>query len=481
MERVTPITWAPCGEALPGLECATYAVPRSYDDPTGPSVDLAVIRYPASDQENRIGPVFVNPGGPGGSAVETVAAAGPAYDEFLGGRFDIVGIDPRGVGASSPIDCWSDEEYVSRLGQAKVADVDRAFRDAVRQGAQLAQACQRRAGDLLPYVGTDHVARDMDVVRAAMGEQQLSFLGYSYGTYLGTVYADLFPDRVRAAVLDGGLDPMRYTRGGFAQDIPQAAGLDRALARFFAWCDADPAACGFGDGDSAAAFDALAATLDRDPIRVPATDDAPAVTGNAVVLAYVVLFDLNGGRAAYSGIAKTLAAAASGDGEPLRAIASLAGLFDANVAVECNDRRFPVGRKALRAGLGAQAAAGPRFGRLLAYTPPAYDQTHAPACTQWKAKQASTYEGDFRAQGSAPIVVVGTTGDPDTPYQDSVALSQVLDNASLVTFEGTTHTATGNSDCVASAVQDYLVELTVPADGLRCVDEAPAPEAASND
>ncbi|MGL4177950.1 MAG: alpha/beta fold hydrolase [Dermatophilaceae bacterium] len=474
LDDVAPIEWAPCGEALPGLECATYAVPRSYDDPTGPTTDLAVIRYPASDQENRVGPLFVNPGGPGKSAVETVSGAGAAYDEFLGGRFDIVGVDPRGVGASEPIDCWSDEEYLERLGSATISDADRAFRNASKQGAELARACQRNAADLLPYLGTDHAARDMDVVRAAMGDQRLSYLGYSYGTYLGTVYADLFPSRVRAAVLDGAYDPVRYTRGGYAQDIPQAVAADHALSRFFAWCDKAGEACGFGDGDSAAAFDALAAQLDRDPVDLPAAEDVPSVTANAVTLAFTTLNLLSRGQQrGYGNLATLLTGLAAGEGDLLQLVnASSVSSFDANVAVECNDRVFPRSTKALRAGLDAQAAAGPRLGRLLAYTPPAYDQTHAPACTRWAAERKSTYQGDFRAQGSAPIVVVGTTGDPDTPYQDSVALSHILDNASLVTFEGTTHTATGNSDCVTSAVQAYLTELTVPANGLRCADEA---------
>src|SRR5438093_6081744 len=204
------LDWKPCVDAA-GFDCATAAVPRDYSDPKGPQIKLAVTRLPAQDSAHRIGSLFVNFGGPGAPGVEVVKAIGAGLFGNLNQRFDIVGFDPRGVGESSPsIDCKVNQETAGVYAQPFVTPEDLDVTALLKRNNDYVDRCIALNGDILPYVSTANVARDMDVLRQAVGDDKLSYLGFSYGTFLGATYASLFPHRYRALVLDGALDADAY-------------------------------------------------------------------------------------------------------------------------------------------------------------------------------------------------------------------------------------------------------------------------------
>ena len=469
------LTWGPCGRAAAApFECATAAVPLDYDQPAGATVPLALVRRPADAPAERLGTLFVNPGGPGASGVDAAVGLTPALPDDLRRRFDIVGFDPRGVARSAAVACWPRREYDAAFAATQVVTGVPSLAASLRTARGLVEGCRLRSGALLPYIGTEYVARDMDLLRAAVGDERLTYLGLSYGTYLGTVYANLFPERVRALVLDGAYDPTAYRDRPYDYDRGQYVALERSLSHFLRWCSGHPRRCRFGDGRAFKAFDALVAELDANPQRV-----AGGTVNAATVLVQVALM-LDAGRDVWPQLGAALALAAGTGGQrPFGPTSNqLATLFAANTAVECADRAFPRSRAVLRQQLRVEAGLGRRMGRLFAYGPPSYDQGHATACTQWPRAAAesapSRYPGGFAAPGAPPVVVVGTTGDPDTPYPDAVALAQTLASAKLVTFRGEGHTAFLRSACVTVQVTDYLVDLAVPGKEV-CDDEAPVP------
>ncbi|MFB9908747.1 alpha/beta hydrolase [Allokutzneria oryzae] len=455
---VPVLAWADCGK---GFQCATAQVPLDYRRPGAGTIGLSVLRKPAADPARRIGSLFVNPGGPGGSAVSTarsLATTGPAE---LRERFDIVGFDPRGVAASGAVRCQDPKTYGAAWASATTRPDKDAFPRAVHSGREFAQACQRESGGLLPYIGTEYVARDMDLLRAAVGDRKLSYLGFSFGTYIGTVYASLFPRRTRALALDGAYDPNHYANQPYSYDITQFDAVDATLKRFFTWCAATPAKCAFGNGKPEAAFTELQAALDANP----------ANGANGATMTLAVVFALNGGKSTWVRLADNLVKAQQRTGPLMKPADANTEFFAANVAVECADRAFPKSMSLLRERLAYAARKAPLAGPALAYAPPNYDHAHATACVQWPAEQRSRYAGPFHAWGSAPILVVGTTGDPDTPYRDSVALSRTLVNSRLLTFDGEGHTGFQHSPCAKSAITSYLTDLRLPRPGAVCSDD----------
>ncbi|MCX4699229.1 alpha/beta hydrolase [Streptomyces sp. NBC_01373] len=467
---VPSLTWSDCQD---GFECANAAVPVDYREPQGRTMTLAVIRKKAADPAQRKGTLFLQPGGPGNSGVDFVRGNYASLPAALRDSFDVFGYDVRGVGRSSAVQCWDDQRYTQAVTQAKGAPGPDAFEPAVRQAADFDQACEDNAGDLLPYVGTEYVARDIDLLRQALGEDQLTYYGRSFGTYIGTVYAALFPERVRALALDGAYDPVHYADRPYAYDRPQYLALDGAMGRFLDWCAADPATCGFGDGDPRAAFEKLKSDLDADP--VPTANGGQA---NGYTLVYRLMFNINEGKVIWPSLGEALRKAQQRDNTSFLLRPPSPASFDflgPNVVVECVDKDYPSDPALLKRNVTAFAEAAPLLGPAMAYGPPTYDHQHATACAQWTGEHVSRYDGSFGAEGSAPILVLGTTGDPDTPYQDAVALSRELDNASLLTFKAEGHTAFGRSACATDAVTAYLVDLKVPARGTTCADETQPP------
>ena len=471
---VPALAWAPCEG---GFECATARVPLDYRRPAGDTIPLALIRRQVGDPAQRKGTLFLQPGGPGNSGVSFVRNSYAALPAQLRDRFDVFGFDVRGVGSSGQLQCWDDAEY-SRVVSAALGRPEpaTAFEQAVRQARDFDTACQKRAAALLPYVGTGYVARDIDLLRQALGEPQLTFYGRSFGSYIGTVYADLFPQRVRAVVLDGGYDPNRYAHQPYKYDRAQYVALDAAVERFFSWCASAASRCQFGNGHPRAAFEQLTRALDAAPVTIPGQGAA-----NGYTLAYRMMFNINSGKAGWPALATALHQAQQRDVTSFLLRPPSPASFDfltVNVVVECIDRNYPRSRERLRREVRTSVRLAPLLGPSIGYGPPTYDHNHAPACVQWPGSKPSRHHGGYRATGSAPILVIGTTGDPDTPYRDAVALARRLDNARLLTFRAEGHAAFDRSQCAAEIVTDYLVDLTLPRRNATCADEVqPSPPA----
>ncbi|MGW6982017.1 alpha/beta hydrolase [Streptomyces sp. NPDC054932] len=467
---VPVLSWGPCDGADDGFECATARVPLDHRRPGGPTIALAVTRRPASDRAHRTGVLVLHPGGPGNSGVNFARSSYEALPAVLRDTFDVVGYDMRGVARSGQVECWNDQEYAAAVDGARGVPGPGALQVAVRQGLDFATACRERSRELVPFIGTGSNARDIDLLRQALGEETLSFYGRSFGSYVGTVYAAQFPRRVRAMVLDGGYDPRLYADVPYAYDAAQFTALDAAVGRFLDWCGQNAAACGFGGGRPRQAFEQLKRDLDAEPVITASGRPATGYT-----LAYRLMFNINSGREIWPYLGQALRAAQERQGSFLLSPPSPASFdfLSVNTAVECADRLYPGSRLLLGALVGAEVASAPLLGGPIGLGPPTYDHNHAPACAQWSAERPSRFEGSYRAAGSAPILVLGTTGDPDTPYQDSVALARTLESGRLLTFAGEGHTAYNRSACVSALATDYLATLALPAPGTVCADEAP--------
>jgi pimeloyl-ACP methyl ester carboxylesterase len=449
-----PIAWRRCNLIF---ECATYDVPLDYAHPDGDSMSLSLVRQPAKQPDQRIGTLFINPGGPGGSAIRFLQAWALIAPASIQARFDIAAFDPRGVGESSPLSC--DEDVQAILAQDAYPESDADWEEIDRSAGELAQQCSAAAGNILPHLGTVNVARDMDRLREALGEEQLSYLGYSYGTVIGQVYADLFPTRFRAMVLDGAVDVSVSNDQWLADQI---LAFEATLGRYVEDCRRRNCL----DRDPAEAIREVLRRADQSPIPAPRAD-RPAGSGEAVFGLITGLYS----PATWPALDRAIAEALSGDATRLIRLAdTLAGRradgsYDnsliMNVAVNCLDYASepdPAYYRALADRLDDQA---PLFG--------AYTATGGVLCSKWPA--AAKPLTPPRAAGSPVILVVGTTGDPATPYKWAVGLSRQLENAVLLTHDGEGHTAfRSGSSCIDEAVTDYLVDLQAPGDGKTCGD-----------
>ncbi|QIG41846.1 alpha/beta hydrolase [Nocardioides anomalus] len=476
---VPAVAWQGCRDSVPGapkaLQCATYQVPLDYRNPAAGTATIALDRLPATGPD-RIGSLFLNPGGPGGSGVDFVAGVGgsPTF-KALREHFDLVGFDPRGTNRSTPgIACEAPAKTVRRLDAAQGAPkVTRAsVRRALRTGAAYAESCRSASGDLVDLTGTEYAVRDLDRLRAAVGDPKLSYLGFSYGTFLGTVYADLYPSRVRAVTLDGSVDPQQYGDDFLALLKLNAKASERSTDAFLAWCSRRAQACGFGAGDAEGAVDALIRRLDRKPL-VSGQGKRRAVT-NGYTVAELLYLQTGSGRGAWKDTGQLLAGIAAG-----RQTISNADLIGAggatNIAIECTDSAGGVAPAGFKAYADKIERIAPRLGPALVLGPPIYDGANGATCARWpNLDPPSDWRGDDHAQGSAPILVVGSQGDPSTPYPGAVALADTLDNAVLLTEKSgpsSTHTSYFYNACIRRHVDAYLVGLGLPAEGTTCREE----------
>jgi len=451
------LTWKSCGG---GFQCAELKVPLDYSAPDGEQLTLSLIRQPAKGK--KIGSLLTNPGGPGGSGVEFVRSSAGSFGEQLQQRFDIVGFDPRGVGRSNPVDCLTDRDLDAFLATDTSPDDAKEVAALAKASKGFAEGCQSRSARLLPHVGTRDAARDMDRIREALGDEKLTYYGASYGTYLGAWYAELFPRKVRALVLDGAIDP----KAGAAEiNLQQAKGFETALRAFAADC-AKRDDCPLGTDVDAGLkkVKALLDATDRQPLKNSA--DARKVTESLATLGLATpLYQ----KEAWPLLRTALTRAFAGDGTTLIRFADLlvereengtySSQTESNMAVNCVDK--PAASLSEIKRLSARAdRESPRFGRFIVWG--------SLPCAYWPAK-ATERTRALNAKGSAPILVVGTTRDPATPYQWSKNLASQLDKGVLLTYDGDGHTAylTG-SKCVASAVDTYLVKATPPAAGTVC-------------
>lgn len=453
------LDWQPCRDEF---SCATLTVPLDYADPAGESIDLALLVVPAGG--DRIGSMVVNPGGPGAPGTDYAAAATQVFGKALREHYDIVGFDPRGTGASSPVDCLTDDELTAYIASDPSPDTPVEEADYFAESAKLGTGCAERSGELAAHVSTEEAARDMDVLRAALGEARLAYFGASYGTKLGATYADLFPTHVGRMVLDGAVDPALATRD---LNIAQAGGFETALRAYVGNCVDTTPSCflGVSVDEGVAKIQRLLADIDANPL--PAADGRTVTEGDATLGIALPLYS----RDYWVLLSTALRQALGGDGSTLMVLSDAYnnrtnGRYannssEAIYAINCLDDPWSERTAAeIEADIAAFEQASPTFGRTFAWMNAncsglAVPSTHGPH--------------EVHADGAPPILVLGTTRDPATPLAWAQSLADQLQSGVLLTRDGDGHTAYGSDNtCIDGLVDDFMVDGTVPDDGSSC-------------
>ncbi|WP_246257325.1 alpha/beta hydrolase [Amycolatopsis anabasis] len=475
------LTWGDCApyafsgatqEAfqVKGVDCARLTVPLDYLRPDGLTITLGLLRHKAAKPDQRIGSLVMDPGGPGGSGTQVAAQLVPAIEKTaLGARFDFVGFDPRGVGASQPrVQCLTDQERDAQ--RAEYLEGDGSPEGVTKQEARakdFAQKCLQRTehGDaMLANLGTRDVARDLDVLRAVLGDEKLTYLGYSYGTRIGYTYAEMYPGKVRAMVLDGAVDPAQDEVEG---KVRQAEAFGKSFGEFVKWCVQRPdCALGRDEAKATKTYQDLVRPLADKPVdagkgRVLSYEDATTATVSAMY-AKEAWEPLNYGLAELAaqrtgGVLLAMADEYNERGEDGKYTAAA----DAIVAINCVDARKITDKNRI-------ADAQKRANEAAPFADDGKpDGVALGPCEFWPVPNTSQPH-EPKADGLAPTLVISTTNDPATPYQAGVNLAKAL-KGGLLTVEGTQHTGflRGNS-CIDKAGIDYLVTLKLPADGARC-------------
>jgi pimeloyl-ACP methyl ester carboxylesterase len=454
------VTWNNCND---GFECASVQAPLDYEQPGGEKIQLALIRAKGSDAA--AASLLVNPGGPGGSGVEYVRNGGNVLGADVNAAYSVVGFDPRGVGQSTAVKCLDGQETDQRRAAASIPSDTAGVEALLKDSAAYAAACEANSpAGLLAHLDTKTAARDLDLIRAVLGDAKLNYLGYSYGTKLGATYAELFPATVGRLVLDGAMDP---SLDSDAVGTAQAKAFERALDLFLKDCLAGDD-CPFSgtEAEARAALTTWVHGLETSPLEL---DDGRVLTAfDAVQAILLALYEpLNAPR-----VVQALSFAVEHrDGTDLMSLADLSndrsadGSYsntnDAFTAINCQDySRGTADPAAILARGAAFEKAAPFFGRYMGYDD---------ACSQWPTEAAEPPSALKAASDLSPILIVGTTGDPATPYAWAEALSRQLPHSVVLTWEGEGHTAYGRSNqCVVSAVEGYLLSGELPAAGTRC-------------
>ncbi|GII67101.1 peptidase [Sphaerisporangium krabiense] len=449
-----PISWRQCGDR-PGAECGSLEVPLDWTHPTGATIKLSVTRRKAADPAARVGTLFYNPGGPGGQAVLIVRDyPSTAFSAELLRRFDVVGVDPRGVGESQAVRCGlpvHDPEV------SAYPDTPAGYEALVAHNKAVGESCLAETGPLLRHIGTMSVARDFDAVRAALGETKITFLGKSYGTILGTRYAQLFPDRIRAMALDGAVDHGMGSRR-LVTDATRA--VEDSFERFAAWCDRTDS-CALHGRDVGRVWDDLVARAEREPI--PVKDGRPLTAEELRYVAYAFLTMV---PEFAGGLATALTQAEQGDASILASMRGQALDDPASTAayrsVLCLDIDPEIhGYRDLRARLKKVRALSPHMKGTSEF----WDMTTG--CLGWPVPPADP-QRPVDVHGAPPILVVGTTHDPATPAGWARSLSSHISGSGLLTYDGTGHTAYLRSACATGHVDRYLLTGRLPARGTVC-------------
>jgi pimeloyl-ACP methyl ester carboxylesterase len=474
------LNWADCGDA--GAQCATATVPKDYDSPSKGTLKIAVAKAPATEKKE--GSLFFNFGGPGAPAAIYVEVFGADLFPELNKHFDIIGMDPRGVGDSQPsIDCHANQEtegfYSEPFQTPEIVNPNALIRKDQRYIAK----CLQNNPDILPWVSTANVARDMDGIRQAVGDKKLTYLGFSYGTYLGATYASLFPHNYRALVLDGPVDATNYANHPSNDLLEQTAGFERELGRFLQACATDQTACsGFGTDpnggapDPWTALDELIEAADANPIPAPnyAPDPRPIKGDDIKAVAFAELY----AKAAWGGLAKALADASHGDGSGIRQLVDedWFGRNDDGTFDPATDKYFLItaADQTYTRNLGSYFDLGDLAWGMFDhfYVNNGYAELNYGL---YPIRGRDTFKGPFHVPHSSPtILVVDTTYDPATPYRGGKRLARDLGQTRLLTMRGDNHTAyQGNSACIDSNVENYLINLALPPVGTVCKQEVP--------
>jgi pimeloyl-ACP methyl ester carboxylesterase len=494
---VPTLEWGGCPASSPEeaqflrpYRCTTVEVPLSYRDPSGQSVELALGLLPAGDPAHKLGTLFWNPGGPGGSG-----RIPPSFSDVLHARFDIVGFDPRGVAASTPLQCFSGNEQAFRLlgwdFPITLAQEQRVIGLSRRAGA----LCARNGGPLLEHMTTANVARDLDLLRQAVGDAQLNYIGFSYGTHLGAVYANLFPDRVRALALDAVLDPVEWTTGTnpaepFSYRLGSFRGAAQALSTFLAACAAD-SRCAFREAgvDLRVKYHRLLARIRREPLVIVDPNGEPFTVNYQVLVEFTLgsLYDPSSSTDLADALQTVYAATEQRAAHPQRTQARVRARVRAALlrgrrppgwqtvpqdepyaglewapAVYCSDSTNPSNpydwpRYARRAD-----RQGYPFGSPWVYA--------SLPCATWPASDPDRYTGPWNRRTASPLLLVANRlGDPATPYEGAKHTADtLLADARLLTVNTFGHAAFLQSGCVVRAIERYMIDKQLPAVGTTC-------------
>ena len=470
------LDWQECESGLPDSECAVFEVPLDYDDPDGERIEIVVKRVPATG-DDVLGSLLVNPGGPGGSGYDFADHSPYTISEAVRERFDVVGFDPRGVGRSTPLTCLDADEiddflgtdYGAGAGADDLADLSpEGLAQMEADSRELVEACEENAPDLMRNIGTADVARDMDVLRELLGDERLTYLGASYGTHIGAQYAEQFPERVRALVLDGAVDP---SQDQLSVSVQQATGFETALRSFVEDCLTRPDCPIGGPRDEVeegiAVLEAFLEEAAVEPLITTTGDGRELNRARAELGVLAALYTENWWPRVREALTDAME---GGDGTGLLLLGDdLYGRGDlaeyenstaALTAVNCSDSPAPREVDAYGEAAASAGEESPVFGPMLAWG--------ALPCAFWP-EEAVAPQAELTAQGADPIMVVGTTRDSATPYAWSESLADQLESGFLLTRDGDGHTGYRmGDDCVDEIVDEYLLDLAVPEEGMVC-------------
>ena len=453
------IVWTKCKTDPQGeSQCGELAVPFDYQDPSLGSFTLFLTRRPAGDQKFKVGSMLVNPGGPGFGGSSVAADAEYYFSDELLDRFDIIGWDPRGTGKSTPaVDCV--DEYDDYFGIDSTPESPEEKQAIIDAGQSFNDECEANSGEILPHISTQATARDMDSIRRALGEEKITYFGFSYGSELGATWATMFPETVRAAVLDGASDPNATS---LDQGLAQAQGFEKQLDAFLSKCSKRVACVFNSNGNSAAALDKLIAEIDAKPLVVSA-DRTPVTQG----VMYTALAQAMYSDALWPQLERSLSDAVEGDGAGLLQLyddyfqrkpdGSYGNELEAFLAISCLDDPGPTSVEEVDAQIPVFTKAAKRFGASFAY---------GYSCALWPVAQAPRIT--ITGKGAGPIIVIGTTGDPATPIESSRKAARSLEGGLFLTVKADQHTGYGLNTCVVETVDRYLIDLKAPADGKVC-------------
>ncbi|WP_298992873.1 alpha/beta fold hydrolase [uncultured Pseudokineococcus sp.] len=509
---VPALDWLPCGAGLEPFLCARAEVPEDYDRPEGPTSSIALTKLPASDPAGRIGTLFTNPGGPGGSGVDFVQqAAQVAYSPEVRARFDVLGFDPRGVARSTPATCFrtaqAEEDFLLGLPPIAFPVTEAEVAPYLGANARLSTRCGVTAGERLDSSSTANVARDMDLLRQAVGDEGLTYAGYSYGSVLGATYAALFPTRARALFIDGTLDPAAWVGDPSGRDplsvgvrTGQGVAASQTFAELLRLCaEAGPGSCLLASlGDPADVAEQALAGLRAEPLVVPVPGAAPVVLDYATTVASLfpllyssATFPLADQLLAEVAVLQQVTTGATREralvraGDVLGALAD-AGLlapagaapapgarvgeeyasFGGNLASLCAETARPGRRSAYAAIAAAQEDVAPHFGPYRAWV--------GLQCEGLGADDPDAYLGPWEQATEIPVLVAGTRFDPATAYGFTAPYAASFPDGRLLTVEGVGHTTLGVSSCADALVTRYLVDVEAPPSGAVCGQDVPA-------
>jgi pimeloyl-ACP methyl ester carboxylesterase len=459
------IRWRHCGLRL---DCSQVRVPLDWAHPGGPMITLAVIRHRASRPRGRIGTLFFNPGGPGVSGVDTLQdpQTSRLLDQAGGGRFDVVSWDTRGSGASTAVKCFRNQESARRFwGETTVPTTAAASGHYLAKAIAYARRCGQLSGRLLAHISSADTARDLDYLRSLFHQREITYLGWSYGTFLGQTYANMFPHRVRAMVLDAVVDAVKYVDGREASIANIGAPTNDVVEQFETLCQrAGPERCALArHGSVRVRVNELLARVRRAPIPAPHATPRGRLTYGELLTAF---FPELRSPATWPDFARDLEAAVNGDGSALatqaRKNSPEGGSAPAPVAIGCADSPTRHSTRAWPQVIGRLTALSPFAGPVLGWW------LWAP-CAAWPTRSAERYTGPWNARTKTPILVVGTTHDPNTSYANAQITARRLGNAVLLTHDGYGHISlTDPSVCTERAIMRYLVRLIAPRRGTVC-------------